>query len=221
MNQATENIGNIRGYGGEFYRHSRRVRKLKIVMISLTSLIILAVIVWPLTNMGQNSFKLGLENNNQVSSTDATNMIKPRFHGLDKNKQPFNVTADSATQKDTENVLLDNINADILLKDGDWMSLLSKTGTYNIKRKHIDLKGKVNLLINNGYEINTESAYIDLNENIASGNETVTVHGPLGNMTAQGFIVRDNGRSIMFHGGVKLITKPPSEMGKQQKTTKG
>ncbi len=190
--------------------YSRRVRRVKLFAVSAAIFLTVLLIALPLTNLGTRGFKLSFDNM-EVDSPENPKMTKPRFHGIDKNNQPFNITADEAVQKNTDIVILENINADVLLSDGQWMSLLSESGNYNIMRRELDLNGSVNLFMSNGYELLTESAHINMEENLATGNEEVVVKGPIGNMRANGFIIRNRGANIIFHGDVHMVIHPSAE----------
>jgi len=188
--------------------YSTRVSKLKVASIFISLFLVLALIIWPLTNFGKKSFKITFENTDDPLLYEQPVMTNPRFYGVDKNERPYNIVADSAIRQTKDNIALQNINSDMLLQDKSWMTLLSETGDYSTRKNELDLNGSVNLIIDSGYEFFTESAHINLKENMSSGNEAVKVHGPMGILYADGFIIRDGGDNIFFHGNVHLITKP-------------
>jgi len=166
------------------------------------------MLAWPLTKMGKKNFKVTFEGQNGEGLLEEPSMLKPRFHGTGKSGNPYNITSDEAVQTNQNKMALQKVNGDMVLKDGSWMTILSETGDYNIGKKEVDLNGSVNLIIDTGYEMNTESAHINLSENMAAGEEAVTVHGPMGVLTADGFIIREGGNEMIFHGNVHMITIP-------------
>ncbi len=190
-------------------KHSLIVGNLKISTIIISVILALALIIWPLTNTGKNNYKIVFENNIEFDEEgDKPRLIKPRFQGIDKKRQPYNITADEAIRVGENIVSLQNINGDIQYAGGSWMSISSETGDYDLDKKQLELSGSVNVFSDNGYEIFTESAHLDLKENIVVGNEDVTMQGPLGTLKSNGFVVRDDGQSIFFHGNVHLVTVP-------------
>lgn len=189
-------------------QHSTRVGKLKFAVIFISLFLILTLIIFPLTDIGKKSFKVTFHDTGDSSSYENPTMLKPRFHGMNKNNRPYNITADDAIKESENKVALQSINGDMLMKDGSWMTLLSETGDYLIVKRELDLNGSVNLIMDNGYQFFSESAHLNLDENMAAGNEATVVHGPLGILNADGFIIRDGGDNIFFHGNVHLVTKP-------------
>jgi len=185
-------------------QHSSRVNLLKKSILLLLLFLVVLMSVWPLTELGKKQFNISFEKIEIPLDDEKPRMLKPRFHGLDSNRQPYNITADDAVKKDENNILMQNINADISLKNGEWISLLSDEGTYRVMDKQLDLNGSVNMFTDTGYEIFTQSAHLDFKENKASGNSAVVAYGPLGTMNANGFIVSSGGETVVFFGGVHL-----------------
>lgn len=189
-------------------KHSSFIGKLKILIILIVVLLVTAIVIWPLTNVGQKRFKLNFGDAEISKEDEKVRMINPRLHGLDNQNQPYNITADNAVKTDEFNLVLQSLNGDILLKDGGWVNILSDIGNYNIETKKLDLNGSVNLFTDSGYEAFTEIAHVNLNEGMAAGDEEVFIQGPLGTIKANGFVIRENGDNIFFYGGVHLIAYP-------------
>jgi lipopolysaccharide export system protein LptC len=137
-------------------------------------------------------------------------MINPRYVGTDKNNQPFAGTSDVARQSadDRMKIDLDVPKGDIALNDGTWLMLTAETGVYARTDKTLDLVGGVTLFHDSGYELRTDSAFIDLEKGTAEGGRPVRGQGPFGDLRSEGFILLDKGKVIYFTGKSKLVIHP-------------
>ena len=98
--------------------------------------------------------------------------------------------------------------ADIGVKDGTWLVLTANSGVYNQKIKVLDLKGAVNLFHDSGFEFNTETAKVNLEQGIAEGKVPIKGQGPFGQLDAQGFRIENKINRIYFTGKSKLTLYP-------------
>lgn len=188
-------------------KHALLVSDLKRLAIILSALLVLLVLVWPLISPGDAGFEFAFDDV-EVTDNYKPRMVRPRLQGLDDNNQPYNMLAEEAIEEDSETLLLSQVSGDISTKDGAWISLMSETGEYKTSEKLLYLNGSVNLFMDSGYEMFTESAHIDLSSSEAVGNEEVFIQGTLGTLEAKGFVIRQEGDHVLFHGGVHLITYP-------------
>lgn len=208
--------------GGEFLSHygerkaptgrhvrqtTRRTKHMKRAIVGLVGLLVVVMIVWPLTNMGKRSFKVNLAGSS-APADDKPHMIKPRLHGMDKDGQPYNVTARDALQEDKDNVMMQEVSGDVALKDGGWVSLTADTGHYNVTAKTLDLLGAVNVVTDSGYELTTETARALLHKKEVQGDVSVHLQGPLGTLVADGFNLQGATNTIIFKGNVHLKAYP-------------
>ena len=195
-----------------FAEHSHRVLTIKMVIVGIASLCILIMIAWPLTNMGKRSFKVNLASQNGEAATqDKPRMDKPRLHGVDKNKQPYNLTGDYAIQQNPNTMTIYNIEGDIFLKENGWIALKAKTGNYQVKNKQIYLEGDVSVFTDSGYEIITEVLESDLEKGETRSNHKVNVQGPLCTIDSNGLIINNQNDVIIFTDGVHVKAYPKSK----------
>ncbi len=169
-------------------------------------------LVWPLL-FGKGAFRLS-----SVPVTPAgasyMRMDNPRFTGSDGKDRLFNVTAENAIQKQSSDTALDltQPKGDLTTPQGSWMSLSAATGRYDQDRQWLDLNGKVELFRDDGYQVTTEKASIDLRAGVASGDAPVEGQGPAGYVNSQGFRVADRGRTIEFTGKAHLVLYDVDEL---------
>lgn len=192
-------------------RYSAVVGGLKFTAGTIAVILVLMLIIWPFMMQSTQPLKLTLEPVEVEGVAEIPKMQNPRFHGVDKDNQPFNVTAAEAFQTDNDTVVLDQMQGDITLKDGSWLSLEANQGHIRVSSKLLDMTGDVHLVMDNGYEMFTQSAHVDMEQSMAAGSEPVQVQGAPGLLTAQGFKVEDNGDRIFFHGRVKTTIYPDNE----------
>lgn len=190
--------------------HSKKVTKLKSTFLRLILLSIVLVLVLPLFVKNLQGFKISFDNSENKNSEEATPtdlipvMLSPNYFGKDSNDRPYNISAQSAVSVSKEKIVLLNITGKIELQDKSLVSIKSEQGDYFQEKKDLTLSQGVELELDKGYILNTNSAYIDLKENIITGGEKVNVKGVLGDITSNGFIIKNSGDEIQFYGDVDL-----------------
>lgn len=194
--------------------YSRFVSMMKFFLPALALIVVALVVLWPHLGADDLKFRLGFAAV-KLGIAEEPSMVNPRFVGADKENQPYSVTADLARRltggslaEDAETVELEMPKADIMMKDGTWLVLTSKTGVFARGNQTLDLKGAVNLFHDSGYEFRTEIAEIDLAAGSAGGTAPVEGQGPFGNLTAEGFKLINRGKTIFFTGKSKLVLFP-------------
>jgi hypothetical protein len=116
-------------------------------------------------------------------------MTSPKLHGTDSDGNPFTVTADKATQnpKNLRQAALTNVEADLSLKDGQWLNATAPHGMLDADARQLWLSGAIAVFTDQGYEVHTDLAHIDLAKGIATGPHRVTGQGPQGTFVADRF----------------------------------
>ncbi len=208
-------------------RHTVRVSFLKKFILRLVILLILLLVIWPLANKDWGGQKLNFssredngsekQSENKIEKLPA--MMKPNFYGNDNNGQPFNINADSGISVSEDKIVLNNIVADMSLRDNSRINLSSRQGDFSNKQKELILNGGVKINTDKSYEFNTNSAYVKLSENMATGSDNVAITGRLGNINSKGFIIRNSGDEIVLFGNVNLIAN--LDEGEVEKITEG
>ncbi len=138
-----------------------------------------------------------------------TQMLNARFHGLDKSNQPFNVTAATAVQRDSNTIDLVKVTGDISLKGGIWLSVTANNGVLHLSDRLLDLNGDIAMFNDEGYEFHTESLRVDIGRKYAVSQKPVQGQGPSGTLKAQGVIMDGIRQVTTFTGPVRMIIYPP------------
>ncbi len=193
-------------------RYSIFVGFMKVLLPALAAALILLVVAWPQFTIENDRFRLSVSEL-ALEQADSLTMLNARFDGVDEKNQPYTITADVATQSQTDKDLveLELPKADITLQDGAWLALTARSGEYRREREILDLVGSVNLFHDKGFELNTETARIDLKTGVAEGARPVEGQGSLGSIDAEGFRVLDRGARIVFTGKSHLIIMPEAD----------
>jgi lipopolysaccharide export system protein LptC len=192
--------------------YSLFVTIMKFLLPTVAAGLIIVVTLWSQMNLSDNRFS---PSSVQISTEDvqAVRMVNPRYEGIDEESRPFSITADFATQVDEESdvIQLSAPKADITLTSGDWIALSADEGHYRRKNEMLDLAGMVSLFHDKGYELHTSSATIDLHERSAAGQEPVEGQGPAGQLSGQGFSVKDSGDNILLTGQSRVVLYPTAQ----------
>ncbi len=185
----------------------RYTRWVSFARSSLWMLIVFVVgmVVWLASDNSSDSGMRVAFSQMQKSAENLQNvMLKPHYQGVDARNQPFTVIAETATQLDSDNVVLSKVRGDMLMGDGAWMAVNAGDGKLNINSKELELREKVNMFYEGGYEFRSDYAHVDIQKGNAYGNMPVEGQGPPGTLTADSFEVKDRGRVIRFSGNVKM-----------------
>jgi len=138
-------------------------------------------------------------------------MENPRFQGVDASNQPYSLKAEQAWQKNSNEVEMRNITADITTSNGNWISAIAGEALYFLAENVTNLKGGVEVFItgdNNVVNIQTGSAKLDIKNSIISGESAVTVKSDMANFAASGFVAKRDEQKISFTGPIKLVIVP-------------
>ena len=195
-------------------RHPRRpllsygttITLLKIILPTVAVALLALVMLWPQFLLSDGRFQIVTQPTGEIG-IDRLSMDNPHFRGTDSQDRPFTVTADKAVQDraDDDLILLAQPKADMILSDGGRVAVQAKQGSYHRDLETLQLAGGVDLVHDQGYEIRTSSANVDLTTKTAEGNDPVAGKGPFGEISSQGFRVTDRGAIIEFTGKSRLV----------------
>ena len=196
-------------------RYTRFVYLMRFILPAVALALIVLVIGWSQMEGGKTRFRLNFASVAPEGSSKLA-MEKPRFTGVDGDERPFTVTANAANQVAAGSRLvdLDNPVADVTLQDGTWIALRSTEGTYDQQTRELELRGEVNLFHDQGYEFQTSSAFLNLQEGKAYGKEPVQGQGPFGHLKSEGFQVANHGKVVFFTGRAVLLLYSKPRGGK-------
>jgi lipopolysaccharide export system protein LptC len=192
---------------GEGY--SRFVTMMKITLPLIAAVLVGLVVVWPQFRDVREGFVIEITKlKNSIGG--GQEVANARFTGTDQRGRPYTVIADSAAQVDGHPDLigLEHPKADVTMQGGAWVASSAESGRFRRDDQILDLVGGVNLFHDQGFEMHSPSARLDLKRGTAEGDEKVDGHGPTGTISAEGFRVLDNGARVFFTGPARLVLRP-------------
>lgn len=193
---------------GGHHRYSRMVGTLRLVLPAIAAILLGLVVAWPRLTSNDDKFQIGFS---QLSPTSVENlsMVNARFYGLNRRNQPFTLTADVATEDEPGSglIVLDQPKGDFLTSGGKGVYVEARRGFYQQKQQTLDLEGEVNLYHEDGYELHTEKARVDLKTSDVVGNVPVQGRGPQGLIDGSGFRIREKGARVEVTGKSQMNLK--------------
>jgi len=185
-------------------RYSRFVTVMKRVLPISAAVLILAIIAYSLVPRQSDRIKWTSESVGTIPNDLA--MIKPRLTGADRKGNPFVITADMAIQ-DAANVkraTLKNVQADLTLEGNRWMNATAVRGFVDMDRGTLKLDGGIAVFSDDGYEIHTARADVDLRQGTLQGPVTVYGHGPSGSFRSDTFELDRKTQQLILNGHVQM-----------------
>lgn len=183
-------------------RYSRAVRRLRIALPLVALGIIASIFVW--SNLNRPATVP------TIDDTGPLEMVNTRYTGVDRHNRTFRITAERAVQPDValRHVELQKPQARIVLDDGTVIGISAAAGRYEEPEAKLYLNGNVRLVRDNGYDVTTEAAIVDLKTTEAWGDKPVAAVGPNGVIDAAGFRIKDDGKVISLVGPARLRAEP-------------
>jgi len=188
-------------------RHSSKVKFWKIALPVIGILVILGISGALIFN-AYDTPVAGI----QSISVDDGNLImeNPQLNGIDKNKRPYNLTADRAIQ-DVSNptrVELEKIFAELPMDEEHSARIKAGNGVYDAELKTLVLTKKVHVETSNGLRLDLDDADIDIDKGTMKTTGPVTATSPQADISANNVAVEDNGNRVMFKGKVRMTLRP-------------
>jgi lipopolysaccharide export system protein LptC len=199
-------------------RRGRSVRVLKVALPLIVLATLGSVGYWWLESRGRIVDPTLIQQVPGTSATQAEVTVQDvKYDGKDDRGRPFTITATSASHKDGDDrhIALKKPMADLVLNSGSYVALTANDGLLDRDVDIITLNGDVTLFHDKGLSFQTSSATIDLKAKTAEGDEAVEGQNGKGELTSEGFRVRDDGDTILFTGKayVKIYPKEKDQGG--------
>lgn len=183
-------------------QRSRHVVLLKYLLFTLSAAMIATLIIWPQFTERTDGKALDFADISRTSQSST--MTNARF--VSGGDRSVNVTANRVVQ-DAEFpsiVHLTEVAGDTTTDGGTWVHLSANKGLYDRDTQRLSLNGDVALFTDEGNEIHSQHAVINLDRGEIDGGGPVSGHGPYGRFRANRFLIRDEGNTLLLSGSVKL-----------------
>src|SRR5690606_17434866 len=188
-------------------RYSHFVSVIKFILLGLAILLIGLAFILP--NLDQPE-GFTLDYADVTISDDGLTMKNPHYVASDINEHQYVVTADTSRQKSTTDslVMLTNIQADITLPSGDWISVTAPEGELDTDTGILDLFGDISIYSDSGNQLAANTARVDLKKRTVTSSNPLRGHGPLGAIEADSLAADQISGNIRFDGNVKVTINP-------------
>lgn len=182
--------------------YSAFIRWAKLVLPIVGACIIAIIFTW---NDTPEQYQK-IEHSTNLSGAGRNELLNPKFESKDKKDQPFTINAERAVRsKDEENlIMLDQPLADIELNSGAWLAIKSKQGAYRHDTQRLVLNGDVEAFHDQGYQLNTQSLHIDMENELFWSDVPVQATGPDGILEGSAMTANQNTQIIKTLGPAKL-----------------
>lgn len=188
-------------------RYSYFVSIIKFILLGLAILLIGLAFILPNLDRPEG---FTLDYADVTVSDDGLTMKNPQYVASDISERQYVVTADTATQKTATASLvsLKNLQADITLSSGDWISVTAPEGELDTETGILNLYGEIDIFSDSGNQLAANSARVDLKNRTINSDKRLKGHGPLGAIEADSLAADQITGNIRFDGNVKLIINP-------------
>lgn len=194
------------------YRHSRRVRRLRIVVpIAAISLFAGVVFIswWDPLKALNLPVAIGAVS---VTGSKVT-MEAPRLTGYSNDNRFYRVAATKAEHDISQSnlVALSAIDAEMELEGGGTARVVSSAGQLDTKTGLIEFNQTVSITTSNGQNGRAGHALVDTRAGTIRSNGPVEMSSPRGDLAADRMEMRDNGKVIVLEGSVRgnFMPEPP------------
>ncbi len=189
-------------------RHSRLVRRLRLLLPVCGALVILAFVVATRFALPQN---LDLSVARLSVTRNSIIMDRPHITGFDADQREYSVTADRAIQALTnpDAVRLEEIAATVTVAGQGTALISADSGDFDNQESTLKLFGGIAVDSSQGYSLRMSDADIDLRAGTMKSANPVTVGYEDSTTTGGSISVSGGGQVIVLDGGVRTTLMPP------------
>lgn len=185
-------------------RHTKNVRRMRILLPALGGFLGLAIIALTIV---QSYLGPLIDIRSLVFDGDGLVMTNPRLAGHSEKGRAYVLEAKEARQPldDTKTVKLVEVKAFAEISDDDEANMTALSGLYKTEEEFLTLEKDIVVVTKSGYTISSEVADIDLQAGTLESNTEVTIVSDQLDLRADRARVTDQGKVIKFTGNVKIF----------------
>ena len=183
--------------------HDRLVRFAKIALPSAVGVVIAFLAMAPLENRGDVSFIL--DKNEVENVPERMRVEQARYTGEDNRGQKFQITAERALQRTSEQPIVDiwGMLARFGLSQGP-VTVAANQGQYNLDEQKVAVPGPVRVNGPEGEQLVTRNVTVDLKKNTMTSEGGVAGRMELGQFQAGRLRADLNTGTVVLDGGTRL-----------------
>lgn len=191
----------------EAARHSVRVRRLRLWLPILGVAVALAVGGWVVWT--QISSRFGLAN--VLFTRDGVTMVDPHISGRSQGRA-YEMVAKRGLQSfdNAKKVRFEEVSGRVEMQERRWITLTSPIGIFDGTQQTLRLEGGVDVVTSDGYRVTARSADMALDKGDIVTTEPVEVVTSSETLAAAAAKILDNGKHMLFSGGVRMTLAPKS-----------
>jgi len=193
-------------------RQIKRAERLKKLFPIMTLIVFLSLVLYPILASRENSFTLAID---KLSIRDEkAKLIKPSYVDVDRNNNPINITAATATREENKNnnYFFTDLIAQMSLPTGESIEVNANNGKVNTSSQVMDLSGEIIITSQAGLLLRSTQATFLISEKIAFGKNGVSGIAPFGNFNANDFNADVEKEIIILEGNVRINFDPDKPM---------
>lgn len=183
--------------------HDRLIRFAKIALPSAVGAAIAFLALAPLDRSGDVSFIL--DKNKVENAPERMRVEQARYTGEDNRGQSFQIVANRALQRTSEQPIVDiwGMLARLVLKSGP-VTVVANQGQYNIDQQRVSVPGPVRVAGPEGQHLLTRNVTVDLKQSHLTSNGGATGQIELGTFQAGRLQADLDSRTIVMDHGARL-----------------
>ncbi|MES2984860.1 MAG: LPS export ABC transporter periplasmic protein LptC [Pseudomonadota bacterium] len=191
-----------------FKRYTQFVLYGKWSLAAVALVLAVSVMAWPFLTREKSGLRVSFVDTKTAATgqkPDSPVMDNPEYRGLGAQGQQYKINGTTATQMSPTLVIIAKAEAQLLRLNGSWFYLTADRAEYHQDSGIVELFGNVTVVDDRQTTFVTEHATVETKTMDAHGSDPITGVGPLGNIVASGFEMRDNTTHITFLRGTDPV----------------
>lgn len=184
-------------------RHSRRVRRLKVMLPTLAVMMVVGFIGYSfVATPGSAAIDVGTPSLAEGKLV----MDSPKLEGFTGDGRPYAVSATRATQEfDRQDIIsLDGIDAKMPIEKETWARVEAETGVYDRMANTLDVPTDIVVTTTDGLVAKLQSAFLDIGNGSLKSDTPVDIQSNGSRIVAGSMSVLDSGKRVLFEKRVKV-----------------
>ena len=181
----------------------RLIARMRVGLPAVMALIVLGLVGWVVASTLQAPKPLRIED-------PIIRMVGARFQGRTEDGRSFLIGARQAVRDEREanSVALIEPIMVVGAETPTPRRIMARKGTYDEKTRLLRLTGEVRIDDGAGNRVATDDTVIDTRTGLAVGRQGIESDGPVGQVSADSYTVKDKGDRIEFQGRVRTRVNP-------------
>ncbi len=184
-------------------KHSRRVRRLKVLLPGMAVLMTGGLLAYSLLTIPD---QVAITPSGPSPAEGKLVMDAPRLEGFTGDGRAYSVDAARAIQDYNQQDLVDleGIDARMPIEKDNWARVETASGTYDRIANTLDVPTDIVVTTTDGLVARLKSAFLDINNGTLKSTTPIDIQSYGSRITADTMQVLDNGKRVVFENRVKV-----------------